>query len=710
MPYRHFNLLSFFQKHNGLLSLRNKIPIKDNYSLSLVYTPGVGQVCLEIQKNPQSVLQLTNKSNSLLVITDSTGFHNYNRNNWHNNIAIPHVEGASFYYKTLANIDAYPIVLDHALINSGSDLLETVLNLAPAYSAIELYSINESRLKDYLDLYSKTPMEAKSFVLFTSLERTHLKTQLKANKLELNPLFLVSCFFRSALDTHSYEQIPMELIDKTIQYLISRNENLKNENLYTQANRIVKFCTEYFLSRKALPHDEPTAKKVALKFERFLVEGSEAWYEPIPDDKFNSSKLSLNENSMLLHKRLIGMIESNPKMTVRDPKALNQLFSEEEFDKVSEFIAKNPDIATKITCKRNFSAIITNGTAVLGFGDIGTLAGLPVMEGKSCLFKQLGGVDLVPLCINEKKPDKFRLIVERVAPIFNAINLEDIKAPECFEIEKPLEAKLDIPIFHDDQHGTAIVVIAGILNALKLVDKQPKDLKIIVNGGGAAGLSITELLLMIGVKNIIICDTQGAIYKGRKKNMNKNKEQLAELTNPNLIQGLLQEVIKGADVFIGVSAGKVLTQQMVKTMGTKPIVFALANPIPEILPHEAKAAGAYIIATGRSDFKNQVNNSLAFPGIFRGILDVRAHSVTLEMKMAAARAIASLVHSDTLNPDYIIPNALDSKVPIAVSKAVAEAALKGGVAKDKIDPDFVEENTRHFLVAGGLRTTKFISI
>jgi len=560
MSYRNFSLLSFFQKHNGLLALRNKIPIKDNYSLSLVYTPGVGQACLEIQKNPQTVLKYTNKGNSMLVITDSTGFSHYNRDTWHNNIAIPHVEGTSFYYKTLANIDAYPIVLDHSLINSGVDLLDTVLNLAPAYAGIELYNINESRLKNYIDLYNKTPMETRAFVLFTSIEKTHLKSLLKTNNLPLNPLFMISCFFRAALDTHSYQVIPMELIDQSIHYLLSRNENLKHENLYTQANRLVRFCTEYFLSKKPLPHDEPSVKNIATKFEKFLVEGSEAWYEPIPDDKFQSSKLSLNENSLLLHQRLIGMIESSPKMTVRDPKALNQLFSEEEFDKVSAYIAKNPDIATKITCKRNFSAIITNGTAVLGFGDIGTLAGLPVMEGKSCLFKQLGGVDLVPLCINEKKPDKFRIIVERVAPIFNAINLEDIKAPECFEIEKPLEAKLDIPVFHDDQHGTAIVVIAGILNSIKLVGKEAKNLKIIVNGGGAAGLSITQLLLMIGVKDIIICDTQGAIYKGRPKNMNKNKDELAELTNPLLIKGNLLEIIKGADVFIGVSAGKVLTE------------------------------------------------------------------------------------------------------------------------------------------------------
>lgn len=704
MPYRHFSLLSYFQKYNGLLSLRNKIPIKDNYSLSLVYTPGVGQVCLEIQKSPATVLQYTNKSNSMLVITDSSGFPSYNKLKWHNNIAIPHVEGASFYYKTLANIDAYPIVLDHNLINSGEDLLETVLNLAPAYAAIELYSIDESRLKDYLDLYNKTPIEERSFVLFTSLERSHLKSLIKINKLSVNPLFLISCFFRAALDTHSYQQIPMELIDDTVKHLLERTEILRQENLYTQANRIVRFCTEYFLSKKPLPHDEPSSRIIMRKFEKFLVEGSDAWYEPIIDNKIQSSKLSLNENSMLLHKRLVGMIESAPKMTVKDPNALDQFFIEEEFDEVSNFIALNPDIATKITCKRNFSAIITNGTAVLGLGNIGTLAGLPVMEGKSCLFKQLGGVDLVPICINETKPDKFRLIVERVAPIFNAINLEDIKAPECFEIEKPLEEKLNIPVFHDDQHGTAIVVVAALINSLKLVGKEAKDLKILVNGGGAAGLSITLLLLMIGVKNIIICDTQGAIFKGRKYNMNKNKDQLAELTNPLLISGSLKEVIKGSDVFVGVSAGKTLTEPMVKSMGVKPIVFALANPIPEILPYEAKNAGAFIVATGRSDFKNQVNNSLAFPGIFRGVLDVRAHSITLEMKMAAAKAIAGLVHPDNLSPDYIIPNALDSSVPIAVAKAVAEAAIKGGVAMEKIDSDFVEENTRQYLVAGKLNT------
>lgn len=707
MSSKHVSLYNLFRKYNGLLSLRNKIPIKDNFSLSLVYTPGVGSSCLEIQKDEEKAHLYTNKSNSMLVITDSSGFLNYSSQKWHNSIAIPYVEGISFYYKTLTNIDAYPIVLDHLLVNNGVDLAETLLNLAPGYSALELYNVKEDRLLETIAL-----LEGKhSFVLFTSIEKNHLKMRIKtyAHLKQLNPLFITSCILRAALDTKSYVRVPIELIDQIMSFLVAHNTSLNSENLFTQANIIIEFCADYFIKNKLAKNKEITARMVFHKYEDFLVEGSESWYENVLPN-FKSAGLSLNDQSLHLHKRLAGMIESSPKIVVKDPKALNALFTEEQFDSVAKRIIENPEIATKITCKRNFSAIITNGTAVLGFGNIGSLAGLPVMEGKSCLFKQLGGVDLVPLCILEKNPAKFRLIVERVAPIFNAINLEDIKAPECFEIEKPLEEKLDIPVFHDDQHGTAIVVMAGLLNALKLVKKEPANLKVIVNGGGAAGLSITELLLKIGIKNIIVCDTQGAIYAQRKKNMNPNKDALARLTNPFNLQGSLEEVIKGSDIFIGVSAAKVLTESMIKSMGVKPIVFALANPIPEIMPFEAKRAGAYIIATGRSDFQNQVNNSLAFPGIFRGILDCRAQFVTLGMKLAAAKAISELVHEDKLSPDYIIPNALDSNVPVAVAKAVAREAIDSGIAKDKIDPDFVEENTKQFLIGGNIRTTTFICI
>ena len=572
---------------------------------------------------------------------------------------------------------------------------------------MELYNINEDRLTQLMPLLKKLEGQ---FVIITTFQKNYIKAKIKDLKrcASLNDLFVIACIIRAALDTRSFVVIPDELIYVILKMVNETDCADFGHSPFIFAYEIISVATAFFIEHKMNRNTE-TVDSVSLKFHKFLLEGPASWYEP-NRASFKSAQSSINDNSLILHKRLSGMIESCPKISVKDPAALNVLFREEQFKKISDLIKENPDIATKITCKKNFSAIITNGTAVLGYGNIGSLAGLPVMEGKSCLFKQLGGVDLIPICMLETNPAKFRELVERIHPIYNAINLEDIKAPECFEIEKPLEDKLDIPIFHDDQHGTAIVVGAAIMNCLKLLNRKAEDIKLIVNGGGAAGLSITQLLLKIGIKNLIICDTTGAIYKGRKGNMNKYKDQLAEMTNPNLVSGLLSEVIKGADIFIGVSAGKALSKDMVKSMGPKPVIFALANPIPEILPHEAKEAGAYIVATGRSDFKNQVNNSLAFPGIFRAILDVRAQYVTLDMKMAASMAIANLVKGDALTVDHIISNALDAKVPIAVSRAVAAEAIREGVAKEMIDPDFVEENTRQYLVGGNLISTKFMCV
>ena len=541
------------------------------------------------------------------------------------------------------------------------------------------------------------------FVVITSLTKNYIKEKIKtlSHHQGMNDLFVIACILRAALDTRSFVIIPNTLVDEIMNRIETTNCGDFGHSAFVFAHNLISLCVEFFIKNGLNKNTGETVESVANKFHKYLLEGPASWYEP-GEPTFKSSEASINENSLLLHKRLQGMVESCPKIQVKDPAALNQLFREEEFQKIREVIKTLPSIATKITCKRNFSAIITNGTAVLGFGNIGSLAGLPVMEGKSCLFKQLGGVDLVPICILEKNPEKVREIVERIHPIFNAINLEDIKAPECFEIEKPLEEKLDIPIFHDDQHGTAIVVVAAVLNSLKLIKKRPEKVKVVVNGGGAAGLSITQLLIQIGIEDIVICDTTGAIYKGRKENMNKYKDQLADMTNQKHAGGPLSKIIKGADIFIGVSAGKVLTKDMVKSMAKQPVIFALANPIPEILPHEAKQAGAFIVATGRSDFKNQVNNSLAFPGLFRALLDVRAKNVTLEMKMAAAHAIADLVQGDALNPDHIISNALDAKVPVAVAKAVAKMAIQQKVAKELVDPDFVEENTKQYLVGGNL--------
>ena len=345
-------------------------------------------------------------------------------------------------------------------------------------------------------------------------------------------------------------------------------------------------------------------------------------------------------------------------------------------------IQKDVDLSYKYTRRHNLVAVVTDGTAVLGLGDIGPEAGMPVMEGKCALFKAFGDVDAFPLCIRSKDVDTIVDTVALLAGSFGGVNLEDISAPRCFEIERKLKERpdVDIPIFHDDQHGTAVITLAGITNALKIVNKKIDDIHVVVNGAGAAAIAITKLLISRGLKNVILCDRTGAIYDGRD-NLNPAKEEMAKITNPEKKSGKLADVIVGADVFIGVSAPGVLTADMVKTMAKDPIVFACANPTPEILPDEAKKAGVAVMATGRSDFPNQVNNVLAFPGIFRGALDVRASDINDEMKIAAANAIASLVSDDELNPEYILPDAFDPRVGKTVAAAVAKAARDSGVAR-----------------------------
>lgn len=343
-------------------------------------------------------------------------------------------------------------------------------------------------------------------------------------------------------------------------------------------------------------------------------------------------------------------------------------------------IQKDIDKSYELTRRSNLVAVVTDGTAVLGLGDIGPEAGMPVMEGKCALFKAFGDVDAIPLCIRSKEVDDIVKTVSLLAGSFGGINLEDISAPRCFEIEQKLKEVCDIPIFHDDQHGTAVVTLAAMLNALKLTGKKIEEIKVVTSGAGAAGIAIIKLLIAMGLKKVILCDRQGAIYQGRE-NLNKEKEEMAKITNLDCEKGSLAEVLKGADVFIGVSAPGCVTPEMVKSMNDNPILFPMANPTPEIMPDMAKEAGAAVVGTGRSDFPNQINNVLAFPGIFRGALDVRASEINDEMKIAAAKAIASFVTDDLLSADYIIPSALDKNVASAVAKAVAKVAKETGVAR-----------------------------
>ena len=389
--------------------------------------------------------------------------------------------------------------------------------------------------------------------------------------------------------------------------------------------------------------------------------------------------MNYREESLKLHGQWKGKIEVVARVPVGSREELSLAYTPGVAEPCMA-IHEDVNKSFELTRRWNTVPVITDGTAVLGLGDIGPEAGMPVMEGKCALFKSFGDVDAIPLCVKSKDVDEFVNAVYLISGSFGGINLEDISAPRCFEIERKLKEKCDIPIFHDDQHGTAIVTLAGLINALKVVGKKKEDVKIVTSGAGAAAISITKLLLSAGYKNIIMTDRTGAIYAGRDK-LNWIKEEMAQVTNLDKVQGKLADVIVGADVFIGVSAPGTLTTEMVKTMAKDAIIFACANPTPEIFPEDAKAGGAKVISTGRSDYPNQINNVLAFPGIFRGTFDVRASDINEEMKMAAAMALANLISDEELNEDYIIPAAFDPRVGPAVAKAVAEAARASGVAR-----------------------------
>ena len=390
--------------------------------------------------------------------------------------------------------------------------------------------------------------------------------------------------------------------------------------------------------------------------------------------------MDFNEAALKLHRDYHGKIEINSKVPLKTADDLSTAYTPGVAQPCRE-IYKDPEKVYEYTAKQNLIAVVTDGTAVLGLGDIGPKAAMPVMEGKAALFKQFGHVDAVPICLDTKDPEEIIRTVKYIAPTFGGINLEDIASPNCFEIEKRLEEELDIPVFHDDQHGTAVVVTAALLNALKLVNKKIEEVKIALSGPGAAGSAIIRMLVNAGAKYIVASDIFGIVYKDREEGMDDNLRALCDITNPENIKGNLADAVKDADVFIGVSRGGLLTTEMVKTMHSDAIVFAMANPVPEITYEKAKAAGVRVMGTGRSDYPNQINNVLAFPGIFRGALDAGAKDINYSMKLAAARALADLVETERLSEEYVIPSAFDPRVAKAVAENVAKAARESGACR-----------------------------
>lgn len=402
--------------------------------------------------------------------------------------------------------------------------------------------------------------------------------------------------------------------------------------------------------------------------------------------------MSLRDDALEMHRENQGKLEITPNVKVTNKQQLSLAYSPGVAEPCKE-IHEDSRKVYEYTIKGNTVAVVTDGTAVLGLGNIGAEASIPVMEGKAALFKSFAGINGVPIALDTTDTQEIIKTVKLIAPNYGGINLEDISAPRCFEIEETLKKETNIPIFHDDQHGTAIVTMAGLINALKIVDKELTDIKVVLSGAGAAGIAIVKLLHAYGVNNMIMCDSKGAIYSGRNFGMNDTKTYVAKWTNKDKVEGSLEEVIKDADVFIGVSVADILTQDMVKTMADDPIIFAMANPNPEINPNEAKQAGAKVVGTGRSDFPNQINNVLAFPGIFRGALDVEATHINEDMKKAAVEAIVHLIDENELHPDYCIPGPFDKRVAPSVAKNVAKAAMESGVARIKIDTQEIFDKT-----------------
>lgn len=702
-------------KYKGLLDIKVKFPVIDKKALSLVYTPGVAASCLEIQKKIDESYKYTNKLNSVLIVTDSSSG-NFKREKWNDLAPIPYLEGIATIYKKLGNIDCYPLVIKSNEIKSPEEFNELISKTMAPYSGIEFYNVDSNLINGFLELRAKNQADQKDKFLtnpqplsdgFCSVSSIDKHTR----KTAVNIHLIYAAALRVALDVQAYTHLN-DLIEEMISFS-EKSVKTMNDGVYWAILALIDFAYTY-LEKKGLVNSNSgsynivpikiSKEFVLCKYERFITEGARGWVDDIPE-LYKSSKETNDKNSLILHQRYKGVIEANVKVPFQSANEMLRILTFKDFEMATELIIEDPKVAKEITCHSNLGAIMTNGTAILGLGDIGALAGLPVMEGKSVLFKLFGGVDIMPFCIQEKNQEKFVRLASLITPIFSVINLEDIRSPECFYVEPKLDEMCDFPVFHDDQHGTAIVVLAATINALKLAKKSISEVRVVMNGAGAAGLSVAKLLITYGCKHFVICDTKGAIYKDRKDNMNEFKMKLAEVSNQQQIKGKLEDVIRDADIFIGLSSGGALTKDMVRTMNKGPIIFALANPNPEIYPNEAYEAGAFIAATGRSDFPNQINNSMAFPGIFRAAVDVDAFTIDINMKIAAAEGIANSIPEDQLRFDRILPSALDTNVFIIVAKTVANVAEKEGkIRKKGIKAENVEENVDAWFHEGYLRT------
>ncbi len=636
----------------GLIGVRPTIPVSDNAALSIIYTPGVAEPCTEIARDPALSYRYTWRGNAVAVIGPEVG-------------DLPMLEAAACALNVLAGIDAVPLVVETGTPGETANAVRAIM---PTFGAAWLLGFESTHAEAVLAALPEPDVP----VVLPPPGGTLGATELAA----------YAGLMRAGLDLR-LPALDGELVGAAAEAADGP------ARVASVARAVAEKAAELKLART-----DVTPEAVEARLNEYLETGRLELFEPADD--WLATEQS-EEAARRLHASLQGTLRMQPKVVRSD---LGRWLADAA--RAGAIIQTSPERADTLTSRGNMVAVATDGTAVLGLGDIGAAAALPVMLGKAVLFKTFGGCDAVPLCIDTRDPGEFVGIVAALAPSFGGVNLEDISAPRCFEIEDALKERLDIFVFHDDQHGTAVITLAGLINAARLRGQTLDELTITFNGAGAAGIAVTKLLLAAGVRDMILCDRSGAIYKGRSENMNPMKEAIANVTNHDGVRGTLADAVRGRDVFIGLSAAGAVTADMIRTMGEHPVIFAMANPVPEVMPADAYAAGALAVATGRSDFPNQLNNCLGFPGIFRGALDVRAKSINDPMKLAAAWAIAGLVGEGQLRPDYFIPSAMDLRVPSAVAGAIASAAIESGEARVDADPADVAMRTKRFLYEGRL--------
>ena len=648
-------------KTQGLISIKNNYQVQDKWGLSMVYTPGVGKCCRVIKENKDEVYNLTSIENNLFIMSNGSNFaKDYLQHK--PSFMLPELELMSYCYKCQANINAYPLVFDSNIIKNENDVLFMLKNMVPSTAAVELYEVDQQYYKSIEEELNKIDLvlilpENRKYLM--ELNKGWLFNKGKTNK----ALFFTNLIFGCLVKVLTSARMWGIIDNKKIKQIVKNSEkHFKNQNEITLKQVII----ENILSVYGITKFDAKSMVMTTMMDFMSLEDSQKLYYR----KFKGS--SSDANSIFLHKIFKGMIRTSVNLAITDLKHFLLPKNVKNIKELTTMIYNKPELDLVYTIKKNYCAIITNGTAILGFGDIGPRAGMPVMEGKTCLFKQLGETNVLPMGIFTKSVEETVKLITGLADSWAGINLEDIASPSCFAIESQLKEKLPIPVFHDDQHGTAIVVLAGLINAIKVCGKTKETVTIVMSGVGAAGKAVMDLLYEYGFKNITMVDSKGAIFLGRPDIKETHyKHEIALKTNPNKLQGKLKDVIKNQDIFVGLSVPGVLDKDMVRSMKKDPIIFALANPDPEIHPHDAAEAGAFIVATGRSDFNNQVNNSLAFPGIFKGLMDAQSNKIDMEMKLTAAISLANSVPENDLGRNNLLPYSLD----LDVAKTIAQSIL-----------------------------------